>query len=117
MKISDISVELSTKYRISATTEEKSVMEIPLRGKSLKNQKFRRNFVNISVSDRNFGEISVSRTHARVGDFFFKISKIYRKYRSNIGDIWEISVKISKIYRYISVIYREISEIYPNFHI
>ena len=41
-----------------------------------------------------------------MGNFFFDflgdISPIYRKYRRNIGDISEISVKISEIYRDIS---------------
>ena len=95
-------------------------MENRLREKSLKNRKFRRYFANISVSDRNFGEISVSGTHARVADFLLQniediseISEIYRKYRryiGNIGDISEISVKISKIYRDISGYIENISK-------
>ena len=81
MKISDISAEISLKYRISATTEAKSVMKIHLRKKLLKNRKFRQYFTDISVSDRNFGEISfVEHTRAWV-IFCFKTSKIYRKYR------------------------------------
>ena len=107
IKISDISTEISTKYRISATSEAKSVMENRLREKSLKNRKFRRYFVDISVSDRNFGEISVSGTHARVTDFLLQ----------NIEDISEISVKYR---RYIGNIGKNIEDIsgyigiYPN---
>ena len=56
IKIFDISAKISAKYRISTTTEAKSVMEIRLREKSLKNRKFHRYFADISVSDRNFGE-------------------------------------------------------------
>ena len=98
MKISDISAEISAKYRISATTEAKLVMKFRLREKSLKNRKFRRYFADISVSDRNFGEISVSGTHARVSDFLLQ----------NIGDISEISVKYR---RYIGNIGKNIGDI------
>ena len=107
MKISDISAEISAKYRISATTEAKSVIEICLREKSLKNRKFRWYFVDISVSDRNFGEISASETHTRVGYFLLQ----------NIEDISEISVKYRRYIENIdkkSKIYRDISKIYPN---
>ena len=114
IKIFDISAEISTKYRISVTTEAKSVMEKRFREKALKNWKFRRYFADISVSDRNFGEISVSGTHTRVTQFLLQ----------NIGDISEISVKywryignigknIEDISRYIGI-YRDISEIYLN---
>ena len=58
MKIFDISAEISAKYRISVTTEVKSVIEIRLREKSLKNRKFRRDFV--------------CGTHAHVGDFLLQ---------------------------------------------
>ena len=90
IKISYISTEMSVKYRISVTTEAKSLMENRLREKSLKNQKFRRYFADISVSDRNFGEILVSGTHVRVADFLLQ----------NIRDISEISVKYR---RYIGI--------------
>ena len=76
------------------TIKAKSVMENRLREKSLKNRKFRRYFADISVSDRNFGEISMSETHARVTDFLLQnigdISKISVKYRRYIEDISEI---------------------------
>ena len=98
MKIFDISAEISTKYRISVTTEAKSVMEIRLREKSLKNRKFRRYFADISISDRNFSKISVSGTHARMGDFLLQ----------NIEDISEISVKY---HRYIENIGKNIEGI------
>ena len=102
IKIFDISVEISAKYRISATTEAKSVMKIRLREKSLKNWKFRRYFVDISVSDRNFGEISMSVTHAHVGAFLLQniedISEISVKYRRYIGNIGK---NIEDISRYI----------------
>ena len=56
IKISDISAEISAKYQISATTEAKSVMEIRLREKSLKNRKFHR-YIGIGPKFwRNFGE-------------------------------------------------------------
>ena len=109
IKIFDISAEISAKYRISVTTEAKSVMENHLREKLLKNQKFRRYFADISVSDRNFGEISVSGTHARVADFLLKnignISEISVKYRRYIGNI---DKNIEDISRYIGI-YRDIS--------
>ena len=109
IKISDISAEISVKYRISATTETKSVMEIRLREKSLKNRKFRKYFVDISVSDRNFGKILVSGTHARMGDFLLQniediseISVKYRRYIENIGkNIEDISRYIGDISGYI----------------
>ena len=41
IKIFNISAEILAKYRISVTTEAKSVMENRLREKSLKNRKFR----------------------------------------------------------------------------
>ena len=81
MKISDITAEISTKYHILATTEAKSVMEIRLREKSLKNKKFS----DILPIYRYRTEISAKFRrvkHTRVWVIFcFKISKIYRKYR------------------------------------
>ena len=97
MKISYISAKILTKYRISVTTEAKSVMEIRLRKKSMKNWKFRQYFADISVSDRNFGEISLVE-HARLGDFLLQ----------NIGDISEISIKYR---RYIKNINKNIEDI------
>ena len=97
IKIFDISAEISAKYRISVTTEAKLVMENRLREKSLKYRKFRRYFADISVSGRNFGEISVSGTHARCADFLLQ----------NIGDISEISVKYRRYIGKISEIYRK----------
>ena len=110
MKIYDTSAEISVKYRISTTIEAKSVMEIRLREKSLKNQKFRRYSANISVSDRNFGEISFLK-HARVGDFFFQniediseISVKYRRYIGNIGkNIEDISGYIGDISKWLDL--------------
>ena len=105
MNIFDISIEISAKYQISATTETKSVMEIRLREKSQKNRKFCRYFADISVSDRNFD----CGTHARMGDFLFqniegisKISVKYRRYIGNIGkNIEDISGYIGNISGYI----------------
>ena len=114
MKISDISAEISVKYRISATTEAKSVMKICLREKSLKNRKFRWYFVDISVSDRNFDEISASETHTRVGYFLFQniedISEISGKYRRYIENIDKNIEDISAIYRDISGYIENISK-------
>ena len=99
LKIFDISAEISAKYRISVTTEAKSVMEIRLREKPLKNRKFRRYFAVGDFLLQNIEDIS-------------EVSVKYRRYirniGKNIGDISEISVKISKIYRDISAIYRDI---------
>ena len=96
------------------TIEAKSLMENRLREKSLKNRKFHRYFVDISISDRNFGEISMSETHTRVADFLFQniedISEISVKYQRYIGNIGK---NIEDISRYIGI-YRDISEIYPN---
>ena len=102
MKFFDISAEISAKYRISATTEVKSVMEIHLREKSLKNRKFRR-YIDIGPKfRRNF----VCETHARMGDFLFQniedISEISVKYRRYIGNIGKNIEDISgyiRIYR------------------
>ena len=84
------------------TTETKLVMKNRLREKSLKNRKFHRYFGDILVSDRNFGEISVSGTHARWADFLLQnigdISKISVKYRRYIGNIGK---NIEDISRYI----------------
>ena len=102
MKISDISAEISAKHWISATTEAKSVMEIRLREKSLKNRKFRRYIGIGSKFRRNF----VCGTHARVGDFLFQniedISEISLKYRRYIGNI---DKNIEDISGYIGDIY------------
>ena len=91
------------------TTEAKSLMENRLREKSLKNRKFRRYFADISVLDRNFGEILVSGTHARVADFLLQnigdisgISVKYRRYIGNIGkNIEDISRYVGDISGYI----------------
>ena len=100
-----------SKYRISATSEAKSVMENRLREKSLKNRKFHLYFADILVSDRNFGEISVSGTQARVTDFLLQnieniseISVKYRRYIGNIGkNIEDISRYIGNVSGYIRI--------------
>ena len=89
IEISDISADISAIYRISAYSEAIFATENCLEEKSKKIEKYRRYFADISVSDRNFGEISVRKTHARVSDFLLQK---YRRYIENIG-------KISEIYR------------------
>ena len=86
MKISDISIEISAKYQISATIEAKSVMKIRLREKSLKNRKFRR-YIGIGPKFRRV-------KHTRVWVIFMlqnieDISEISVKYRGYIGNIGE----------------------------
>ena len=98
IEISDISDDISAIYRISAYSKTIFATENRLEEKSKKILKCRRYFSNISVSDRNFGEISVSTIHARVADFLLQ----------NIEDISEISVKIR---RYIEIIGKNISDI------
>ena len=112
IEISDISADISAIYRISAYSEAIFATENRLEEKSKKIGKYRRYFVDISVSERNFGEISVSRTHTRVADFLLQniedISEISVKYRryienigKNIGDISKISGYIGDISGYI----------------
>ena len=108
IEISDISAI----YRISAYSEAIFATENRLEEKSKKIGKCRRYFADISVSDQNFGEISMSKTHARVANFLLQniedISEISVKYRryignigKNIGDISEISGYIGDISGYI----------------
>ena len=101
-------------YRISAYSEAIFAIENRLEEKSKKIGKCRRYFADISVSDLNFGEISVSKTHARVAGFLLQnigdISEISVKYRRYIENIGKIIGDISEI----SMIYRDISEIYQN---
>ena len=91
IEISDISADISTIYRISAYSEAIFATENRLEENKKKIGKFRRYFTDISVSERNFGEISVSTTHARVADFLLQniedISEISVKYRRYIGNI------------------------------
>ena len=101
IEISDISADISAIYRISAYSEAIFATENCLEEKSKKIGKYRRYFTDISVSDRNFGEISMSRTHARVTDFLLQ----------NIGDISEISVKYRKYIRNICKNIGDISKI------
>ena len=108
IEISDISADISAIYRISAYSEAIFATENRLEEKCKKIGKCRRYFADISVSDRNLGEISVSRTQARVADFLLQnikdmleISVKYRRYIGNIGknirDISEISGYIGNI--------------------
>ena len=112
IEISDISADISAIYWISAYSEAIFATKNRLEEKSKKIRKCRRYFADISVSDRNFGEISVSKTHARVTDFLLQniedISEISVKYRryignidKNIGDISEISGYIGDTSGYI----------------
>ena len=104
-----ISADISAIYRISAYSEAIFATENRLEEKSKKIGKCRRYFADISVSDRNFGEISVSKTHARVADFLLQniediseISVKYRRYIGNIGkNIGDISGYIGDISGYI----------------
>ena len=66
-----------------------------LQEKSRNIGEYRRYFGEISDFDRNIGGWE---TRAR-GNFFGFFWEIYRRYIGNIGDISEISVKISEIYR------------------
>ena len=75
------------KYRISAYNKAIFATENRLEEKSKKIGKCRRYFTDISVSDLNFAEISMSKTHACVADFLLQ----------NIGDISEISGYIGNI--------------------
>ena len=117
IEISDISADISAIYRISAYSEPMFSIENYLEEKSKKIEKCRRYFTNISVSDRNFGQISVSRTHACVADFLLQniedISEISVKYRRYIGNIGKNIGDISEISGYIG----DISEIYQNVQI
>ena len=65
IEIFDISADISAIYRISAYSEAIFATENRLEEKSKKIVKCRRYLADISVSDRNFGEISVSKTRAR----------------------------------------------------
>ena len=70
--------------------------------KSQKIGKYRRNIGEISESGRHIGR-NIDTWETRAWETFFVIFwEIYRRYIENIGDISEISVKISEIYRDIS---------------
>ena len=98
IEISDISDDISAIYRISAYSETIFATENRLEEKSKKILKCRRYFADIWVSDRNFSEISVSKTHARVADFLLQNIEDISEISINFGDISEISVTISEIY-------------------
>ena len=104
IEISDISDHISAIYRISAYSKTIFATENRLEEKAKKILKCRRYFTDISVSDRNFSEISVSTTHARVADFLLQ----------NIEDISEISVKFRRYIGNIGKNIRDISEISGN---
>ena len=72
IEILDISADISAIYRISAYSEVIFATEKRLEEKAKKIGKCPRYFADISVSDRNFGEISVSKTHARVAYFLLQ---------------------------------------------
>ena len=83
MKISDISAEISDIGDNQSEIGHGNLFE----GKIAENRKFRRNFADISVSERNF----VCGTHVRAGDFLLQnienISEISVKYRRYIENI------------------------------
>ena len=102
IEISDISADISAIYWISGLIETIFDTENRLQEKSRKIGEYRRYFGEISDFDRNIGRnIGGWETRAR-GNFFGFFWEIYRRYIGNIGDISEISVKISEIYRDIS---------------
>ena len=93
-------------YRISGLIETIFDTENRLQEKSRNIGEYRRYFGEISDFDRNIGGWE---TRAR-GNFFGFFWEIYRRYIGNIGDISEISVKISEIYRDISGYIENISK-------
>ena len=97
--MSEISAEISAIFRVSEANEAIFETLSRLLEKSPKIGKYRRYIGEISESGRYFGR-NFDTWETRAWETFFVIFwEIYRRYIGNIGDI---SVKISEIYRDIS---------------